>query len=351
MTAPITPSRAVFFLERFKKEEKMLGPNEQAALNFAIDQLQAMAEARQGSGEPVAEDRAALARLLVGISRATGLSADDRKTLSFAAELVAAPPSAQQATGSGQGLTDVQIDSLVPVLPSGYRPSANSSMVFTTSQLLAHTRAAVRQALKAATKAQPEEAEAAYHAWAGSVDDEVALRKAVSVCDDVLTDIADWEDKALAEAVTSVREELAAMADRIKEDGTQAQPEVPAGMYLISEDQLAQLEMAADGMDAIANKMMPPIDEVIRPVRTINDAARLAKIAGNRVHNVVSCLDLNDKARALTAPTTGKREPLSDPEIDEGWQALIVSPRRAPMSLFKHGVRFAEKRHGITGEQ
>jgi hypothetical protein len=53
----------------------------------------------------------------------------------------------------------------------------------------------------------------------------------------------------------------------------------------------------------------------------------------------------------LAAPTTGKREPLSDPEIDEGWQALIVSPRRAPMSLFKHGVRFAEKRHGITGEQ
>lgn len=53
----------------------------------------------------------------------------------------------------------------------------------------------------------------------------------------------------------------------------------------------------------------------------------------------------------LAAPTTGKREPLTDPEIDEAWGVLIVSPRRAPMSLFKHGVRFAEKHHGITGEQ
>jgi hypothetical protein len=32
----MTPSRAIYFLERFKREEKMLGPNEQLALDFAI---------------------------------------------------------------------------------------------------------------------------------------------------------------------------------------------------------------------------------------------------------------------------------------------------------------------------
>lgn len=32
----MTSSRAVYFLERFKREEKMLGPHEQWALDFAI---------------------------------------------------------------------------------------------------------------------------------------------------------------------------------------------------------------------------------------------------------------------------------------------------------------------------
>lgn len=35
----MTPSRAVYFLERFKREEKMLGPHEQWALDFAIAAL------------------------------------------------------------------------------------------------------------------------------------------------------------------------------------------------------------------------------------------------------------------------------------------------------------------------
>lgn len=48
------------------------------------------------------------------------------------------------------------------------------------------------------------------------VDDEVQLRSAVSVMDDVLTDIAGWEDQALAEAVRASRTDLLAMADSIK---------------------------------------------------------------------------------------------------------------------------------------
>ena len=34
--AAMTPSRAQFFMERFRKEEKLLGPNEQAAVAYVI---------------------------------------------------------------------------------------------------------------------------------------------------------------------------------------------------------------------------------------------------------------------------------------------------------------------------
>ncbi len=36
---PMTAERAIYFLERFKREEKLLGPNEQLALDFAIAAL------------------------------------------------------------------------------------------------------------------------------------------------------------------------------------------------------------------------------------------------------------------------------------------------------------------------
>lgn len=36
---PMTAERAIFILEYFKREEKLLGPNEQKALDFAIDAL------------------------------------------------------------------------------------------------------------------------------------------------------------------------------------------------------------------------------------------------------------------------------------------------------------------------
>jgi hypothetical protein len=132
-------------------------------------------------------------------------------------------PSAQQATGSGQVLTDEKVQRALEGVQGMWdvldRLCKDGKQV--TSYQMRHWSAALSiiEALAAATQAQPE-TQAAYHAWAGSIDDEVTLRKAVSVCDDVLTDIADWEDKALAEAVASVREDLCAMADRIKEDGT-----------------------------------------------------------------------------------------------------------------------------------
>lgn len=45
----MTPRRAAFFMERFLKEEKLLGPNEQAALNFVI----AMLEGQHAPAQPV----------------------------------------------------------------------------------------------------------------------------------------------------------------------------------------------------------------------------------------------------------------------------------------------------------
>ncbi len=39
--SPMTAKRAVYFMERFKREEKLLGPNEQAALDFVITMLEA----------------------------------------------------------------------------------------------------------------------------------------------------------------------------------------------------------------------------------------------------------------------------------------------------------------------
>ena len=38
----MTPERAAYFMRRFKKEEKLLGPNEQAAIDFVISKLETM---------------------------------------------------------------------------------------------------------------------------------------------------------------------------------------------------------------------------------------------------------------------------------------------------------------------
>lgn len=67
----------------------------------------------------------------------------------------------------------------------------------------------------------------AYHAVCGSIADEATLRRAVSVMEDVLIDIAGWEDKALAEAVEESRRDLAAMVECAALAGAQA-PGEPA---------------------------------------------------------------------------------------------------------------------------
>lgn len=68
----------------------------------------------------------------------------------------------------------------------------------------------------------------AYHAWCGNVEDEATLRLAASVCDDVLGDIAGWEDRALAEAVEATKSDLLAMADAIRAKDGRAAASSPA---------------------------------------------------------------------------------------------------------------------------
>jgi hypothetical protein len=50
-------------------------------------------------------------------------------------------------------------------------------------------------------------------------------------------------------------------------------------------------------------------------------------------------------AQMVAAPTTGKREPLTPGQIE------AARPDMVEPAAFSAGVRFAEKRHGITGEQ
>ena len=50
---PMTPDRAAYFMRRFKKEEKLLGPNEQAACDFVLAMLEAAtAQADAQPAEP-----------------------------------------------------------------------------------------------------------------------------------------------------------------------------------------------------------------------------------------------------------------------------------------------------------
>ena len=52
----MTVRRAVYFMERFKREEKLLGPNEQAALDFVISMLEKQSEPVVGQMNPETED-------------------------------------------------------------------------------------------------------------------------------------------------------------------------------------------------------------------------------------------------------------------------------------------------------
>ena len=64
----MTAERSIYFLERFKRDEKLLGPNEQLALDFAIN---ALAPAPQPNPSTVDAD-AVIERL----TKALNLAAD-----------------------------------------------------------------------------------------------------------------------------------------------------------------------------------------------------------------------------------------------------------------------------------
>jgi hypothetical protein len=111
-------------------------------LNATIDQLQAMAEARQGSGEPVATLRR---RYFDGV-QTYALNPNFRPDESMVWESLPVGDyplytSAQQATGSGQALTDERIDSIW--------------FAFNNETRVAH-RPFARALLAAATQAQTE---------------------------------------------------------------------------------------------------------------------------------------------------------------------------------------------------
>jgi len=90
----------------------------------------------------------------------------------------------------------------------------------------------------------------AYHGWCGSIDDEATLRRAASVMQDVLRDIADWEDRALANAVEEARASVLAMVDCIRMagelgaqlSGDAARPVAAPRVELTAERALAQIE-------------------------------------------------------------------------------------------------------------
>jgi len=76
---PMTAHRALYFMERFKKEEKLLGPNEQAAVAYVIAMLEAQ-DAQPAQAVPVLTDAA-----IKGIADACDDGQEDAEyTLAFA---------------------------------------------------------------------------------------------------------------------------------------------------------------------------------------------------------------------------------------------------------------------------
>lgn len=72
---PMDAHRAAYFMRRFLHEEKMLGPNEQAALHFTIDALEAMESAAQHQ-EPPQQERGPMTREQVrGLMETVGYEA------------------------------------------------------------------------------------------------------------------------------------------------------------------------------------------------------------------------------------------------------------------------------------
>jgi hypothetical protein len=87
------------------------------------------------------------------------------------------------------------------------------------------------------------------------------------------------------------------------------------------------------------------------PVKSEQEHVGIVRIIGGYPDNSERVVDwvrpykyLKDGDRLYTAPQ--KREPLSDEEIDKGYQE---SDRNYYDLAFRDGVRFAEKHHGIGG--
>lgn len=109
------------------------------------------------------------------------------------------------------------------------------------------------------------------------------------------------------DAALKMFEAISAARAALSQPAPSPQPAVPVGFSLISDDQIAALELAALSMQAIADKQRL-VGDVIEPVRTINDAAKIAKVASHRIANVLSCLDLNEAGAAVPV--------VSDEQID-----------------------------------
>lgn len=166
---PMNADRAAYFMRRFKHEEKLLGPNEQSACDFILSMLDAASQRNGSDEEPVNRNDplSALAiRILVALEKVSQNDADHAFRL------------ACEALEDEARRMNVELPWVV----------------------------------RAPCAAPPAILEQASY----RVDDEAQLRSAVSVMDDVLTDIAGWEDQALAEAVRASRTDLLAMADSIK---------------------------------------------------------------------------------------------------------------------------------------
>ena len=99
----MTTHRAIYFMERFKREEKLLGPNEQAALDFVISMLEKQAEPVEPVGQ-ILPNWSTEKECIDGICAYLN---DLGKNLPVNTLLYTAPPQREQVL-----LTDEEIDAL-----------------------------------------------------------------------------------------------------------------------------------------------------------------------------------------------------------------------------------------------
>lgn len=102
----MTAGRATYFMERFLREEKLLGPNEQAALRFVINMLEApVAPARELPGPDLWRDASGLRGYKKDPGQGPWYTADTVHTLLAAAPKAPAPDLADAYTGAREELS------------------------------------------------------------------------------------------------------------------------------------------------------------------------------------------------------------------------------------------------------